>query len=290
MYNCKYCGKEYKTAASLGAHVSSCKLNPNYLINKEKRKGNNISKEKMKVSKELNNPYKFLKKERILYCEKCGKEYKLSLTDKEFDLGKYKKYCSRSCANSRGPRSNETKLKISESVKINGYKPPKKKYVTYCKHCGKEMIYEGSNNYHLYCSKECKHNELSIKRGGFREGSVKNYKSGWYHGIHCDSSWELAFVIYNIEHNNIIERCTEKRKYILNNKEFNYYPDFIVNNKDIYEIKGIKSEESLSKQKYNNDVIFLYKNDMNIYLDYVINKYGNDFISLYEHKDKGLLV
>ena len=59
--------------------------------------------------------------------------------------------------------------------------------------------------------------------GGFKEGSVRNYKSGWYRGIHCDSSWELAFVIYYLDHNINIERCTEKRIYILDNKEYKIY-------------------------------------------------------------------
>lgn len=285
MYKCKYCGKEYDTYKSLGAHISSCKLNPNYEINKEKRKGNKNSKEKMKISRIINNPYKFLKKEHILICQRCGKEYKLNLTDKEYESNKYSKFCSRSCANSRGPRSEEVKQKIKETLKSTCYIPPKKTYIKYCKYCGKEMIFEGSKNFHLYCSNECKHNSLSLKRGGFREGSVKNYKSGWYKGIHCDSSWELAFVIYHLDHNINIERCKEKRKYILDNKELEYHPDFIVEN-IIYEIKGIKSKNSDAKQLYNPDIIFLYRNNMKKYLDYVINKYGKNFIDLYDKKDK----
>ena len=32
-----------------------------------------------------------------------------------------------------------------------------------------------------------------------------NAKQGWYHGIHCDSTWELAFLVYYTEHNLYIE-------------------------------------------------------------------------------------
>lgn len=32
------------------------------------------------------------------------------------------------------------------------------------------------------------------KLGGLRVGSGRG-KKGWYKGIHCDSSWELAFVV-----------------------------------------------------------------------------------------------
>ena len=28
-----------------------------------------------------------------------------------------------------------------------------------------------------------------------------NAKQGWYKGIHCDSTWELAYLVYHIEHN-----------------------------------------------------------------------------------------
>ena len=70
-----------------------------------------------------------------------------------------------------------------------------------------------------------------------------------------------------------------------NIKEYNYYPDFKIDDK-FYEIKGIKSKNSLAKQKYNKDVIFLYKNDIKFYINYVINKYGKHFIDLYDKKDK----
>lgn len=35
MFICKYCGKEFESKEKLGGHVTSCKLNPNYLKNKE---------------------------------------------------------------------------------------------------------------------------------------------------------------------------------------------------------------------------------------------------------------
>ena len=41
------------------------------------------------------------RKEYILYCKKCGLEYKLTLISSNFDKGKYTKFCSRSCANTR---------------------------------------------------------------------------------------------------------------------------------------------------------------------------------------------
>ena len=95
--------------------------------------------------------------------------------------------------------SDETKAKISKTLKSSAvYKVVSK----ICPICGKEFIQARKKNGRLgnskYCSNECRNKALSlinkqIGSGGFREGSVKNYKSGWFNGIHCDSSWELAF-------------------------------------------------------------------------------------------------
>ena len=238
-----------------------------------------------------------------LICQKCGKEYSLELTESRFLKGKYKHFCSRSCANTRR-HSTETKEKIKNSIKqfinennslgfihINNENKIKPRI---CEFCGKEFIpnINIKNNgkkvisHAKTCSIECKSKLLSLKNklagnGGFKENSVKSYKYGTYNGIHCDSSWELAFVIWNLEHNNKIERCKEIRTYIENDIKKLYYPDFIVNDSIIYEIKGIKNQNSILKQQYNQDIKFLYRNDMKKYLNYVENKYGKDYIKLY---------
>lgn len=118
------------------------------------------------------------------------------------------------------------------------------------------------------------------KSGGYRMNSGRG-KKGWFKGIFCDSSWELAFVIWNIENNKSIERCKEKREYIFNGEKHIYIPDFIVEN-EVIEIKGYSSKQWEEKIKQNSDVKVLYKNDIKPYLDYVISKYGKNFISLYE--------
>lgn len=118
------------------------------------------------------------------------------------------------------------------------------------------------------------------KSGGYRMNSGRG-KKGWYKGIFCDSSWELAFVIWNIENNKSIERCKEKREYIFKGEKHIYIPDFIVED-EVIEIKGYSSKQWEEKIKQNPDVKVLYKNDIEPYLNYVISKYGKNFISLYE--------
>lgn len=67
-----------------------------------------------------------------LICQKCGKEYSLELTESQFLKGKYKHFCSRSCANTRH-HSEETKQKISQGV-LNNINID-----CFCKFCGKQL-------------------------------------------------------------------------------------------------------------------------------------------------------
>lgn len=80
-----------------------------------------------------------------------------------------------------------------------------------------------------------------------------------------------------------IKRCTEYRKYIFNNEEHIYIPDFITDD-GIIEIKGYKSKQWNEKYNQNKDIKVLYYNDIKFYLDYVNNKYGSNWIELLYNK------
>ena len=125
--------------------------------------------------------------------------------------------------------------------------------------------------------------KISLKSGGYRRGSGRG-KKGWYKGYWCDSSWELAWVIYNLEHDVSFSRNRIGFDYQYNNKTYKYYPDFIIDN-TYYEIKGYMNDKVNAKIKsFPNKLIVLYKNDMKPYLEYVKKKYGKDFIKLYEKR------
>jgi hypothetical protein len=120
-----------------------------------------------------------------------------------------------------------------------------------------------------------------LNNGGYRKGSGRG-KSGRYKGFWCDSSWELAYIIYNLEHNIYFERNKEKFSYMFNGKKFNFIPDFIENGQFV-EIKGYYSKQWEAKlNDFPHKIKILYKSDMKKYFDYVIDKYGKDFIKLYE--------
>lgn len=121
--------------------------------------------------------------------------------------------------------------------------------------------------------------------GGYQKGSGIG-KHGWYKGFWCDSSWELAFIISHLNNGIKIKRNTKKFCYEFEGKKYNYIPDFTV--RGVYtEIKGYKTKRFDAKQEwFPKDLKYrvLYKNDMQVYLDYAIKKYGKDFIKLYEVK------
>jgi hypothetical protein len=117
--------------------------------------------------------------------------------------------------------------------------------------------------------------------GGYKKGSGWG-RSGWYNGIWCDSSWELAFVLYCQDKEIPLERSKEKRTYSFQGTVKNYFPDFLIGGEKIVEIKGWITDQSEAKKMANPDVEILGKPEMAPILEYVVRKYGKDFTSLYE--------
>ena len=127
--------------------------------------------------------------------------------------------------------------------------------------------------------------KAKLNNGGYRQGSGRG-KKGWYKGFFCDSSYELAFVIYCLEHDKNITRNLSRRKYIWEGKERNYIPDFVVED-ELIEIKGYKTKQWEAKLKFNPDVIVYYEKDLVHVFEYVKRKYGKDFTTLYEQNIRG---
>lgn len=119
---------------------------------------------------------------------------------------------------------------------------------------------------------------------GYKPGSGRG-KKGWYKGYWCDSSWELAYVIYNLEHNIKFIRNKEGFEYEFENKKYKYYPDFILEDGTYVEIKGFLDKKNKTKiESFNKKIIIIDKTKINQYLNYVIKKYGKEYINLYEEK------
>lgn len=134
-----------------------------------------------------------------------------------------------------------------------------------------------------------KHSKETIKKlkqntGGYRKGSGRG-KSGWYNEYWCDSTWELAWVIYNLDNNIKFNRFDGKFQYMYKEELFYYHPDFILDdNKTIIEIKSYETEKDLCKytgvDKIKYNFVVLKKNDIEPIIKYVKEKYK--VINLYD--------
>lgn len=170
----------------------------------------------------------------------------------------------------KGVYSDEYRKKISDALKGR-------------KDIGKALTEEKELERKKKISESMKKNPLS---GGLRKGSGRG-KKGWYKGYWCDSSWELAWVIYNIENGIKFERNQLGFEYEYKNRKRKYHPDFIVSD-TFYEIKGRRGFEKMDEEnkekirQFKNNLVILYEKQMKPYINYVIDKYGKDFIKLYE--------
>lgn len=230
-----------------------------------------------------------------MICEKCGKEFFEDYrVDKGWRSKTISRFCSRACANSRtfSKESNQKKAESilktleakgwAEKIKLCrgcGCKINFRSTTGFCKNC-KETSEVYKQEHHLKLSKAAKGN------GGYRLHSGRG-KHGTYKGYRCDSSWELAYVVYNLEHNIPFIRNTEAFEYEFESKKHKYYPDFIEG--DTYvEIKGYFQESVKAKtEQFPKKLKVLYLKDMQKYLDYTKEKYGDKFWEvLYEDVPK----
>lgn len=116
---------------------------------------------------------------------------------------------------------------------------------------------------------------------GYKPGSGRE-KSGWYKGYWCDSSYELAYVLYNLDHNIGFYQNKDKFEYTYNERKYQYIPDFILEDGTYIEIKGYVSEKDKAKWKnFPKKLIVLTGKDLTYALDYAKFLYGKDYIKLY---------
>lgn len=260
-YKCKYCGRLSTNNQGLSQHERRCKFNPNKIDIISKHAGEKIQ---------------------CPYCNKYYSVYGLKnhisfvhIKDRKpkFNLEKYKKEHPNNDF-SKGKTFDEIFGK-EKSLKI------RQKISNSLKGKSHRQTQDTRNKISLGMKK--------IKAGGLRQGSGRG-KKGRYKGIYCDSTYELIFLIYCLDHNIQIKRCKEFRKYFWNNKWRRYYPDFIANNQ-IIEIKGFYSDQFKYKILYNPDIKVLFKKDIQHCFDYVDEKYSNiignkkDYIKLYDKED-----
>lgn len=165
-------------------------------------------------------------------CSKCGALHE-----------KNSVFCSRSCANSRVISDSSKKListALSNKNRITIETTKKQRVpriIAMCASCSGEFEKTEKSN-QKYCSVKCS----SANHGGYRNGSGKA-KTGYYKGIYCGSTYELVWVIFQMDNNIPFSRFPgtlefEGRKYI---------PDFIQDGV-IIEIKGYEDQDSVDRK------------------------------------------
>lgn len=123
------------------------------------------------------------------------------------------------------------------------------------------------------------------KAGGLRKNSGRS-KKGWYKGYYCRSTYELVYVIYNIDHNIKFSPCKRIYFYIWNNEKHRYYPDFELEDGTIIEIKGYMNEQTKAKIASVTDrkIKVLFRKDLEYAFNYVEKHYNyNKLEELFEH-------
>ena len=220
-------------------------------------------------------------------CLNCG----VVLVDKK----RYNKYCSRKCSAIHTQRNGgnhkwsvEEKQKLSEWAMKYAYRRERKGKETECLNC-KNRFYQPPSGSQICCSPKCF--QIWNKMTGYLKGKIGGYrkeagrgKMGRYKGYYCNSSWELAWVIYQLDHKVKFERNSRGFEYEFEKRKLKFYPDFVIDGGEYVEIKGWitkKDEEKIRQFQFPLNV--LYKKDIIPILEYVAGKYGKDFTKLYDN-------
>lgn len=193
-------------------------------------------------------------------------------------------YCSHSCANSRTWSADDKRKKslaAKSSVKVLKANSNRVELVEkICVQCSTTFSVIPCNR-RITCSPACAKKKRSKNMGGFRIGAGRS-KSGYFRGIYCNSTYELVWVIYELDHG----RSPKRFEGYLTDGVIKYYPDFVYD-KHIIEIKGyyvqaVEHKSNIARAHgYSIDV--LYKEDLRAQFEYVASRYNTtQYEKLYE--------
>lgn len=287
---------EFDSPNKFNGHKQGCKV---HIVNKygsleEYYKIKNRNHDKGRKVKERNDELRIQQHAKWVAekhrCERCGK-----VMSEKFGTGKF---CSRSCANRR-THSEESRNKISKSVsktltttwntRRNNAQLHYEEFPKLCEVCGSTIPYDKRHNH--TCSIECSRklqsqHMLDNYRSGISHTTVrKRYKYGTYKNIPCDSSWELAFVMYLTDHKiDFVRNTSEYFSYNYKGKEHLFFPDFLIEGV-YYEIKNYESDLTNAKvDSFPKDKVLkvLFYKQLKPYIEYAVKTYGKDYYRLYD--------
>lgn len=270
MYICQYCQKACKNLNGLKKHERHCLKNPNRIPQP------NPTNEKQDV-----------------YCSYCNKlctsinslknHERFCKDNPNRELTYYEKTGICNLSNqgwSKGlTKDSDKRVKHISEKSYEGLQREKQLHPE--KFTGKAKTLEGEE---LRKQKISQTMQANPDAGGLRVGSGRG-KKGWYKGYFCDSTYELAYIIYNLDNNVEFKRCTKVYTYEYKGKTHKYHPDFELLDGTVVETKGYHTSLVDIKAASVTDcpIIVLYEKDLEYAFDWVKDHYKFDDLSdLYE--------
>lgn len=151
-------------------------------------------------------------------------------------------------------------------------------YKLHVKHCACNPNRVDAPSKGTYISEDTRA-KLKKHAGGYRKNAGRG-KKGYYKGLYCMSTWELAWVVYQLDHNQKVEQCKEHFEYMMNGKFHHYTPDFMING-IYYEIKNWHRPDTDFKiEQFPKDkkIVLIEGWEQNkVFVEYTKNKYGDNF-------------
>lgn len=268
MKNCPYCNKDLsncKTGSSMiRNHLNQCAAKPIYISNTLKLCCSICTKEMQYGTFESHLSTHHTVKS---MCKECNTP-----------LYSFKSFCDQSCsAKFNNARKDYSVIKTGPK---KGTKP-KRSSKTFCKVSWCEICKAMIENKHLKtCSSKCKNTLISNKIhsliGSGKMIPKSNFKSfGWYESpiagkVHLDSTYE-HIVAQDLDKHNIKWSRPSFLPYTLNGKSRKYFPDFYLEDYDVYLdpknsylIKLDKDKIEAASNQNNKRVIILEKHELSV--------------------------
>src|SRR5689334_21058808 len=102
-------------------------------------------------------------------------------------------------------------------------------------------------------------------------------------GLWCDSTYELAFVVWALDHEIPFERNLEFFPYEYKGEVLRWTPDFLLADGTYIEIKGYLTEQAQTKFEYFLRPLRVFtRPDLERMFRYVDGRYGRDLLALYQ--------
>lgn len=158
--------------------------------------------------------------------------------------------------------------------------PPSKDMI--CIICGR--TFTTTRNKRKTCSQACLH-----KDRGQRAGKLRRYGNwahqGMYKGIRCESTYELAFVVWAFDAQLPLIRCKLQIPYLDEDTPRLYFPDFQIG-EQIFEIKGYVDNRAIAKLEAAKglgiNIEMIDNQGIKKYLHYIKEVYGVDIQKEYK--------